>query len=262
MGRDQSKAADLSKALGGGATTGGMGHRPGRGHRHRGPVVRRCRGRSFAQYGDALAGKVIVDISNPFNSTFDGLAHREETSIAQEAAKAAPAKRQRGEGVQHHLRHVLEKGRPDVFIAGDNAQAKASVEAFIESLGLRPLDVGGLKMAHWAGRSGRWSRWASPTTGWGTWTSPSASPNFPSEQTVSPVSWDSEFSSRCRRSTPPAPGASGRAAHLDRRRQRGRDCAGSAAAPHRLARARSSICRTETAFFVREAETPGRRLPR
>jgi hypothetical protein len=36
-----------------------------------------------------------------------------------------------------------------VFIAGDNAQAKASVEAFIESLGLRPLDVGDLKMAHW-----------------------------------------------------------------------------------------------------------------
>ena len=47
------------------------------------------------------------------------------------------------------FRHVLEKGRPDVFIAGDNAQAKASVEAFIETLGLRPLDVGGLKMAHW-----------------------------------------------------------------------------------------------------------------
>jgi predicted dinucleotide-binding enzyme len=47
------------------------------------------------------------------------------------------------------FRHVLEKGRPDVFIAGDDAQAKASVESFIESLGLRPLDVGGLKMAHW-----------------------------------------------------------------------------------------------------------------
>ena len=47
------------------------------------------------------------------------------------------------------FRHVLEKGRPDVFIAGDDAQAKAGVEAFIESLGLRPLDVGDLKMAHW-----------------------------------------------------------------------------------------------------------------
>ena len=48
------------------------------------------------------------------------------------------------------FRPVLEKGRPlDVFIAGDNAQAKAGVETFIESLGLRPLDVGGLKMEHW-----------------------------------------------------------------------------------------------------------------
>ena len=39
-----------------------------------------------AHYGDALAGKVIVDISNPFNSEADGLAHREDTSIAQELA--------------------------------------------------------------------------------------------------------------------------------------------------------------------------------
>ncbi len=47
------------------------------------------------------------------------------------------------------FRHVLEKGRPDVFLAGDSARAKASVGTFVESLGLRPLDVGGLKMAHW-----------------------------------------------------------------------------------------------------------------
>lgn len=43
-----------------------------------------------AEYGDALAGKAIIDISNPFNSEADGLAIREDTSIAQEAAKAAP----------------------------------------------------------------------------------------------------------------------------------------------------------------------------
>jgi predicted dinucleotide-binding enzyme len=36
-----------------------------------------------------------------------------------------------------------------VFFAGDDPQAKADVGAFITSLGLRPLDVGGLKMAHW-----------------------------------------------------------------------------------------------------------------
>jgi predicted dinucleotide-binding enzyme len=35
----------------------------------------------------------------------------------------------------------------DVFIAGDDAQAKARVSAFIESLGLRPMDAGQLPMA-------------------------------------------------------------------------------------------------------------------
>jgi len=34
-----------------------------------------------------------------------------------------------------------------VFIAGDDARAKARVSAFIESLGLRPMDTGPLPMA-------------------------------------------------------------------------------------------------------------------
>ena len=151
MGRDQSKAADLAKALGGGTTTGEWGTAPA------GDIVIVALlydgvVPAVAQYGDALAGKVIVDISNPFNATFDGLAHqahRDETSIAQEAAKVAPAGADVVKAFNTVFRHVLEKGRPDVFIAGDSAQAKASVEAFIKSLGLRPLDVGGLKMAHW-----------------------------------------------------------------------------------------------------------------
>ena len=148
MGRDQSKAADLAKALGGGATTGEWGAVPA-GDIVIVAVLYDAVVPVVAQYGDALAGKVIVDISNPFNSAADGLATREGTSIAQEVAKAAPASASVFKAFNTIFRHVLEKGRPDVFIAGDNAQAKASVEAFIESLGLRPLDVGGLKMAHW-----------------------------------------------------------------------------------------------------------------
>jgi predicted dinucleotide-binding enzyme len=35
----------------------------------------------------------------------------------------------------------------DVFIAGDDAQAKADVSTFIESMGMRPLDTGQLPMA-------------------------------------------------------------------------------------------------------------------
>jgi hypothetical protein len=148
MGRDQSKAADLAKALGGSATTGEWGAVPAGDivivallYANVVPVV--------AHYGDALAGKVIVDISNPFNSAADGLAHGEDTSIAQEVAKAAPASASVIKAFNTIFRQVLEKGRPVVFIAGDDAQAKAGVEAFISSLGLRPLDVGGLKMAYW-----------------------------------------------------------------------------------------------------------------
>jgi 8-hydroxy-5-deazaflavin:NADPH oxidoreductase len=148
MGRDQSKAEALAEALGGGATAGKWGAAPA------GDIVITALLYDgvvpvVVEYGDALAGKVIVDISNPFNAAFDGLAHDEETSVAREVAKVAPAGTSVVKAFNTIFRNVLEKGRPDVFIAGDSAQAKASVTAFIESIGLRPLDVGGLTMAHW-----------------------------------------------------------------------------------------------------------------
>ena len=39
-------------------------------------------------------------------------------------------------------------------MAGDDPRAKARVAEFIESLNLRPLDVGGLSVAHWLEGSG------------------------------------------------------------------------------------------------------------
>lgn len=77
------------------------------------------------RYGDALAGKVIVDISNPFNSAADGLAIPDDTSIAQEVAKAAPASASVVKAFNTIFGVVLAQGRPlDVFISGDDAQAK------------------------------------------------------------------------------------------------------------------------------------------
>ena len=149
IGRDQSKAAELAKALGGSATTGEFGVVPAGDiviaalmYANVVPVV--------TQYEDALAGKFIVDISNPFNSAADGLAIPDGTSIAQEVAKAAPASASVVKAFNTIFGVVLDQGRPlDVFMAGDDARAKANVEEFIESLGLRPLDVGELHMAHW-----------------------------------------------------------------------------------------------------------------
>jgi predicted dinucleotide-binding enzyme len=148
MGRDRSKADDLAKALGDGATAGEWVAVPA------GDIVITALLYDgvvpvVVDFGDALAGKIIVDISNPFNATFDGLAHGEETSVAQQVANVAPASASVVKAFNTIFRGVLEKGRPDVFLAGDSAQAKASVQAFIESIGLRPLDAGGLKMAHW-----------------------------------------------------------------------------------------------------------------
>ena len=149
IGRDQSKAADLAKDLGGSATAGEFGAVPAGDivivallYANVVPVV--------TQYGDALAGKVIVDISNPFNSEADGLAIPDDTSIAQEVAEAAPASASVVKAFNTIFGVVLAQGRPlDVFIAGDDARAKAGVAEFVESLNLRPLDVGGLTMAHW-----------------------------------------------------------------------------------------------------------------
>lgn len=149
IGRDHAKAAELAKALGSGATAGEFGAVPAGDivivallYASVVPVV--------ARYGDALAGKVIVDISNPFNATADGLAISDGTSIAQEVADVAPASASVVKAFNTVFQVVLAKGQPlDVFFAGDDERAKAGVAEFITTLKLRPLDVGGLKMAHY-----------------------------------------------------------------------------------------------------------------
>ena len=149
ISRDAAKAEGLARALGNGATAGTWGAAPA------GDIVILAVPYASAvpvvsQYGDALAYKVIVDITNPFNPSVTGLAVPYDTSIAQMVAKAAPASAHVVKAFNTLFRDVLAAGGPlDVFMAGDDAQAKASVSAFIESLGLRPQDTGDLSMAHW-----------------------------------------------------------------------------------------------------------------
>ncbi|MFL6113496.1 MAG: NADPH-dependent F420 reductase [Catenulispora sp.] len=149
IGRDAVKAKEVAAALGGGATAGTFGTTPA------GDLVILAvpyagAVQVVAQYGDALAGKVVIDISNTFNADATGLVTPDGTSGAQEIAKAAPESAHVVKAFNTVFGHVLALGRPlDVFFAGDDAPAKAAVSAFIESLGLRPLDVGGLEMARW-----------------------------------------------------------------------------------------------------------------
>jgi 8-hydroxy-5-deazaflavin:NADPH oxidoreductase len=77
-----------------------------------------------------------------------------DSSAAQEIAKVAPAGAHVVKAFNTLFGTVLGadpvEGHPlDAFIAGDNAEGKARVSSFIESLILRPLDTGDLTMAHW-----------------------------------------------------------------------------------------------------------------
>jgi 8-hydroxy-5-deazaflavin:NADPH oxidoreductase len=149
IGRDPAKAKELAAALGGLATAGTFGAAPA------GDIVILAVPSAsavpvVAQYGNALAGKVIIDVTNPINADATGLTTPDGTSAAQEIAEAAAASAHVVKAFNTVFGHVLAPGRPlDVLFAGDDARAKASVSAFIESLGLRPLDAGGLEMAHW-----------------------------------------------------------------------------------------------------------------
>src|SRR5579859_6447847 len=150
IGRDAAKTRDQANELGGGATAGTFGTAPA------GDIVVLAvpYGSAVsvvAQYGDALAGKVVIDISNTFTAADDtDLVTPGGSSGAQEIAKAVPSSAPVVKAFNTVFAHVLALGRPlDVLFAGDEAPAKASVSAFIETLGLRPLDVGSLDMAHW-----------------------------------------------------------------------------------------------------------------
>jgi predicted dinucleotide-binding enzyme len=149
VSRDTAKAQALADQIGNGATVGTFGAAPTGdlvilAVQYAGavPVV--------AQYGDALAGKVVIDISNTSNAEATGLVTPDGSSGAQEIAKVVPASTQVVKAFNTVFGHILARGGPlDVFFAGDDAKAKASVSAFIESLGLRPLDAGGLEVARW-----------------------------------------------------------------------------------------------------------------
>jgi predicted dinucleotide-binding enzyme len=150
VGRDPVKAKELAAALGG-ATVGMTDTAPA------GDIVilavpYASAAAVIGQYGDALHGKVVVDITNPITPDFRGFLTPEGTSGAQEIAKAAPTGAHVVKAFNTLPSDVLAaspaKGHPlDVFIAGDDARAKADVSEFIESLGLRPLDTGQLPMA-------------------------------------------------------------------------------------------------------------------
>ena len=149
--RDAAKARALAEQIGAGATTGTFGAAPAGGIVILAVPYTAVLG-VVKQHREALAGKLLVDITNPIKSDFTGFLTPEDSFGAREIAKAAPADADVIKAFNTLPSQVLAagpvEGHPlDVFLAGDSAQAKARISAFVESLRLRPLDTGPLTMA-------------------------------------------------------------------------------------------------------------------
>jgi 8-hydroxy-5-deazaflavin:NADPH oxidoreductase len=104
------------------------------------------------QLGARLAGKVVVDIANPLNATYDGLATAPDSSSAEDVAKAAAAGAKVVKAFNTTFAGTLLAGQVagqtlDVFIAGDDAGAKKKVAQLVTDGGMRPIDSGPLSRA-------------------------------------------------------------------------------------------------------------------
>ncbi len=104
------------------------------------------------QLGDKLAGKVVVDIANPLNSTYDGLATAPDSSSAEDLAKAVPSGAKVVKAFNTTFASTLLAGQVagqplDVFIAGNDADAKSKVAQLAKDGGMRPIDTGPLSRA-------------------------------------------------------------------------------------------------------------------
>lgn len=109
-------------------------------------------GQVIAQRGAQLAGKVVVDITNPLNfETFDSLTVPADSSAAAEIAAALPESRvvkAFNTNFAGTLATGTVGGQPTtVLLAGDDADAKAVLVGVISAAGLRAVDAGGLKRA-------------------------------------------------------------------------------------------------------------------
>ena len=106
-----------------------------------------------AAYGDQLAGKTVVDITNPLDfATFDSLVVPADGSKAAELAAQLPSSRVL-KAFNTNFAATLASGRvgdaepTTVLVAGDDADAKQSLIDLVVAGGLSAVDAGALKRA-------------------------------------------------------------------------------------------------------------------
>jgi predicted dinucleotide-binding enzyme len=103
-------------------------------------------------YGDQLAGKTVVDITNPVNfETFDSLTVPADSSAAAELASALPSSKVlKAFNTTFAATLATKTVGPNpttVLVAGDDTDAKAELAAALTAGGVEALDAGTLRRA-------------------------------------------------------------------------------------------------------------------
>src|ERR1700760_4457685 len=118
MSRNTAKAQALAGQIGNGATVGTFGARPA-GDIVIVAVLYAGAVDAVAHYGDALAGKILVDITNPFNADASGLVTTPGNSVSDQIAAVAPEGTSVVKAFNTIFGGVIAKDEPlDVFFAG------------------------------------------------------------------------------------------------------------------------------------------------
>jgi predicted dinucleotide-binding enzyme len=105
-----------------------------------------------AQYGGQLAGKIVVDITNPLNfETFDSLVVPADSSAAAELAASLPSstvlKAFNTNFAATLSTRSVGANQTTVLIAGDDTAAKNTLAEAIKAGGLDAIDAGSLARA-------------------------------------------------------------------------------------------------------------------
>jgi NADPH-dependent F420 reductase len=104
------------------------------------------------QYGEQLAGKAVVDISNPIDFESFELLTPPESSAAEEIGKLLPQGTPVVKAFNTAFATTIAAGevaghKLDIFVAGDDEDAKGKVKELIEGGGMRAIDSGPLRRA-------------------------------------------------------------------------------------------------------------------
>ena len=145
--RDLVKAAALADTIGHGAVGGGIGAAS----KLADVVILALPFGAAAdaiQHAGGLAGKVLVDISNPISPDYKELVIGHTTSAAEEIQKLAPQAKVVKAFNTIFAQLLAPESRAgktlQTFVAGDAADAKASVSALAKSAGFEAVDAGPL----------------------------------------------------------------------------------------------------------------------